>query len=222
MRISRSRCLAALAAVALAACSEPKAPTGRIEARFECVQRAAVASIPGAREASVRGRASDRPPGGGVQGGDGRVFGTLARNARFDWTGLVAGAPSGIAGLIVDQADAHARVLCEAGFEPLDAGAAVIDPTGAPDEFAVSVSESKVGSSGSHGWSAPRDAVRVEHRRIYHAPGTGAFVVARIDYDGRDHTVFAELTYVESTVDAKYPAIESKFSETVTRMPRKR
>lgn len=225
MRTSRSPSVAALAVVALvalAACSEEAKPTRPVEAGFECVQRAAVASIAGAKEAPMRGRFSDGPPGRGVSGGGGTVFGALARNARFDWSALIAGARLGIAGLIVDQADAHARVLQEAGFVPIDAGASVSDPTGAPDQFAVSVLASRVGASGSHGWSAPRDAARIEHRRIYYAPGSGGFVVARIDYDGRDHTVCAELTYVEATVDGKYPAIDPKFSETVTAMPRKR
>ena len=219
MRISS---IGLLAAVALGACSDAKPPR-RVEAGMECVQRAVVASLPGAAEAPMPvAQFSENFPGVGAGGGDGRVFGSLTRTACFDWTPLIANAPSGIAGLVLDQAQAHARVLAECGFVPLDAGATVVDSKGAPDEFAVAVVHGLVGSGGSHGWSAPRDVDRLVHRRIYHAPGSGAFVVARIDYDGGTHIACSEMTYVEATVDADYPELGVKFSETLSPMPRKR
>jgi len=219
MRISS---IVLFAAVALAACSKPAKPLRRFDAGLECVQRAVAVSIPGAAEAPLRGHFSESVPGTGAQGGEGRVFGTLTRTARSDWTPLVANAPNGIAGLVLDQAEAHARVLGEYGFVPLDAGASVMDGKGVPDEFVMTIAHGMRGGGGSHGWSAPRDVDRLVHRRIYHAPGSGAFVVARIDYDGGSHVACSELTYVEATVDAKYPELGVKFSERLSPVRPKR
>jgi hypothetical protein len=225
MRIAWGVGVVVIAGIALAsaACGRGSKATQRaIELGMQASERAAAASIPGAKEGTMRANSHLGWGGGQAHGGSDQVFGTYVARARFDWSGLVETAPLGIAGLVVAQADEHARLLRDAGFVPLATGADTLDSQGRSAEFQVAVATSATGSAGAKSWWAPRDVDRLVHHRIYHAPGTGAFVLARIEYDGHDHSAAVELTYVESTVDAEYPALKTTFSETVSAAPKKR
>ena len=223
MRCLRRWSCAAFVGVLAAACAPP--PSERaVDEGLTAVQEAVLAQLPGATEApGLPGNWSQKFPGRGAAGGNGIVTGAMIRTARTDWSSLLPGSELGVAGLVLAQADAVADVLRGHGFEPFDADASVFTMSGAPDVATVSVAEvDEAGNGYTSGWSAPRDVDRLVHRRLYRVPRTGAFVVSRIEYDGRTRVAEVELTYVEATVRGTYPASDAHFTETIAAAPKKR
>lgn len=223
MRGLRRWSCAAFVGVVAAACAPP--PSERaVDDGLNAVQEAILAQLPGATEApGIPGNWSQKFPGRGAAGGKGIVTGAMIRTARTDWSSLLPRSELGVAALVLAQADAVADVLRGHGFEPFDADASVFKMSGAPDIAMVSVATvDEAGNGHTSEWSAPRDVDRLVHRRLYRAPGTGAFVVSRIEYDGRTRVAEVELTYVEATVRATYPESQPQFTETIAAAPKKR
>jgi hypothetical protein len=133
----------------------------------------------------------------------------------MDWRKAVAAAPLGAPGVAVAHADAQAAVLAEAGFIPLDAGWSATNTGGESVRWEVS------GPDSFSGASAALQPFRLVHRRIYYAPGTSAFVIARNDYEGASGAVTVELTCVEATPNAAAmdPSLTVPVRETLT-LPR--
>jgi hypothetical protein len=113
---------------------------------------------------------------------------------------------------MLEQAEIEARTLGAAGFVPVDASQSVFAPMDAP---ALARVDRSCGNGGTS-WDAVDRIERCVYRRTYHAPGSGAFVTTRIEFEGATKTATVESTYVEATpADGVFPRPNGPFSERI-------
>lgn len=201
------------------ASAPPPDATAGAEARCAAALAAASETIEGAVRVGEMAKAQPRNhnlPRHHLHRTDGIVTAEAADVVRFDWTKPLEAASGGPAQLVVAQSQLHQAVLAKAGFAPVNLGYSVHAPLDAPllGEVRMDFAGGPFGGSHGDGWIAPATADRIVHQLLYQAPGTGAFVLVRIDLDGATRIATVETQYVETTVlGAAYPATPATASE---------
>lgn len=211
-------------------CAPAPAARASIDEIVAVVRRAAEAAPPGvpAVGGDAPGGVGDglsnfsesMPSAGWSVSNDGRPFCAHSEVRRFAWSGAVAGARFGAPEVAIAQAEAEAAVLAEAGFIAIDAGSTEFHGSqGGASEFQWSVkSADGLGTSRA----TPRPS-RLVHRRIYHAPGTSAFVLTRIDYEAAGGVATVEISCFAGDPGsaAARPSLRVPVRETLTALPRR-